>query len=182
MIQITYFVHGTTSDNETKRATGWLPGELSELGAQQAAELPNQISDNSFEIVFCSDLGRAIDSARLGFGNTHEIVIDKRLREANYGEYNGKKHMFKETMADFVSEPFPDGESYEDVEARMRDFLDMLRVNYSGKHIAIVAHEAPQLALEVLLRGKTWQQAINENWRKTGAWKPGWKYQIEEEL
>jgi len=24
--------------------------------------------------------------------------------------------------------------------------------------------------------GKTWEQAIKEDWRKKGEWKPGWEY------
>ena len=39
MIEITYFVHGTTTDNQAKKATGWLPGELSEKGVQLATRL-----------------------------------------------------------------------------------------------------------------------------------------------
>jgi hypothetical protein len=45
-----------------------------------------------------------------------------------------------------------------------------------GKTVAIVAHQAPQLALEVLLKGKTWQEAIKEDWRNKKEWKPGWNY------
>ena len=179
MVTITYFVHGTTTDNENGRATGQMPGELSEKGIQQARELPNQIKDASFSVVFCSDLGRAIDSARLGFLETHEIVIDKRLREADYGSYTNSSG-FKDMAAEFINTPFPDGESYKDVEARMADFVDMLHAEYDGKHIAIMAHEAPQLALEVILNGKSWQEAIDTNWRKTKQWQPGWVYEIKE--
>ena len=39
MIEITYFVHGTTLDNLEKKATGSLSGELSEKGVQQAINL-----------------------------------------------------------------------------------------------------------------------------------------------
>lgn len=63
----------------------------------------------------------------------------------------------------------------------MKSFLGMLREKYSGQRVAIVAHEAPQLALEVLVNGKTWQEAIDENWRKTKAWQPGWVYEVKEE-
>jgi len=42
--------------------------------------------------------------------------------------------------------------------------------------VAIVAHKAPQLALDVLLKNKTWQQAFAEDWRKTKSWQPGWDY------
>lgn len=32
MIKITYFVHGTTTDNEKHIVTGWAQGKLSKLG------------------------------------------------------------------------------------------------------------------------------------------------------
>lgn len=86
---------------------------------------------------------------------------------------------FKNRVEDFVDTPFPNGESYKDVEKRITSFVEYLRANHDGKHIAIVAHQAPQLALEVLLGGKTWRQAIEEDWRKQKAWKPGWEYTID---
>ena len=61
----------------------------------------------------------------------------------------------------------------------MADFLEYLKQNYNGKHIAIVAHQAPQLALDVLLKNKTWEQAIKEDWRHSKAWQPGWEYIVE---
>lgn len=178
-IKITYFVHGTTTDNERKLATGWLPGELSAAGKEQAKKLGEQVADKHFDVVFCSDLQRAIDSAELGFGGKYEIIQDKRLRECNYGDMNGKSAAdFKDRMEDFVKQPFPNGESYTDVEKRLASFIEFLRTNYGGGHVAIVAHQGPQLALDVLLRGKSWQQAINEDWRKAKAWQPGWDYII----
>ena len=78
-----------------------------------------------------------------------------------------------------IYERFPEGESYEDVKARLADLLEFLKKNYDGKNVAIVAHKAPQLALDVLLKGKTWEQAFAEDWRKTRAWKPGWEYKVK---
>src|ERR1043166_984859 len=98
MITITYFVHGTTTDNEQKLATGWLPGELSAAGREQAKKLGEQVADQTFDVVFCSDLQRAIDSAQLGFGDKYTIIQDDRLRECNYGDLNGKPHTFKNQM------------------------------------------------------------------------------------
>lgn len=178
MVTITYFVHGTTTDNEQHLATGWLPGELSEKGRQQAATLGQQAADKQFDVVFCSDLKRAIDSAHLAFGDKYKIIQDDRLREANYGDHNGLPHTFKDNMADYIDNPFPNGECYRDVEMRMQAFCEFLKDKYDGKHIAIVAHQAPQLALEVILKGKSWGQAITEDWRRTGDWQPGWEYII----
>lgn len=175
-VKITYFVHGTTTDNEKDLATGWADGELSELGIEQSEELGKLVIDKKFDVVFCSDLKRAVDSAFLSFGNKYKIIPDKRLREANYGDYTGQPDDFKNNLINYIDKPFPNGESYKDIEKRVADFLKDALKEYNDKHIAIVAHQAPQLALEVLLRGKTWEQAIKEDWRHTKSWQPGWEY------
>ncbi len=176
MIKITYFVHGTTTDNIRSIATGWLPGKLSPLGVQQAKDLTNQTSHLKFDAVFCSDLKRAVSSARLAFGDRYEIITDRRLREINYGNFNGQDESFKSDLTKYITKSFLHGESYHDVEKRIADFLNFLKQDYDGKHIAIMSHQAPQLALEVLVNGKTWQQAIAEDWRRTKSWQPGWEY------
>jgi len=179
-VKITYFVHGTTTDNEQDLATGWLPGDLSANGIEQSKVLGEQVADMQFDVVFCSDLQRAIDSAELGFSSKYKIIQDERLRECNYGDMNGSSaRAFKNNMHDFVDTPFPSGESYRDVEKRLASFVEFLKRDYDGKHIAIVAHQAPQLALDVLLRGRTWQEAIDEDWRKTKSWQPGWEYTVQ---
>jgi broad specificity phosphatase PhoE len=178
-IKITYFVHGTTMDNEKEISSGWSDVGLSELGVKQSIELKDQIKDKKYDEVFCSDLKRAVDSAKLTFEGAVPIIPDARLRECNYGKYNAKPSSIVEPMQEkAIMERFPDGESYEDVKARIDDFLVFLKQNYDGKSIAIVAHKAPQLALDVLLKRKTWEEAFKEDWRKTKSWKPGWEYEI----
>jgi len=71
------------------------------------------------------------------------------------------------------------GESYEDVKERISDFLKYLKANFDNKSVAIVAHKAPQLALEVILKNKNWEMAFAEDWRKTKSWQPGWEYFVE---
>ena len=179
-VKITYFVHGTTTDNEKGLATGWLPGELSAKGAEQSKKLREQVDGQKFDVVFCSDLKRAVDSATLAFGDSYKIIQDKRLREINYGDLNGQpSQKFKRRLLDYVDSPFPNGESYKDVEKRIAEFLQLLKENYNGKQVAIVSHQAPQLALEVLLNGKSWAKAMAEDWRRIKAWQPGWAYIIE---
>jgi alpha-ribazole phosphatase/probable phosphoglycerate mutase len=178
-ISITYFVHGTTTDNEKGISSGWFDVGLSEKGIQQSIALKDQLGGKKFDTVFCSDLKRAVDSAKLTWGESVPIIPDVRLRECNYGDYNAKPSEIVEPMQEKnITERFPNGESYEDVRARLADFVGFLKKNYDGKSVAIVAHKAPQLALDVLLKGKTWGQAFTEDWRKTKSWKPGWEYVI----
>jgi len=178
-IKITYFVHGTTTDNEAELSSGWNNVELSERGRKQSAELTNMTKQHHFDVVFTSDLSRAFTSAHITWGDTYKIIRDSRLRECNYGDYNGKPSGIVEPLQEkSIRTPMPNGESYEQVKTRVADFLDELRKNYDGKHIAIVAHKAPQLALDVLLRGMTWEEAFTNDWRKTKQWQPGWEYTL----
>lgn len=177
VVKITYFVHGTTTDNEKNVSSGWFDVHLSEKGIKQSLELKEQTKGKKFDAVFCSDLQRAVKSAELTWKGVFPIIQDKRLRECNYGDFNAKSSDIVEPMQEnCISTNFPKGESYEDVKKRINDFLKFLKDNYDGKNIAIVAHKAPQLALDVLIKGKTWEQAFREDWRKIKAWKPGWEY------
>ncbi len=180
MIKITYYVHGTTIDNEKEVSSGWSDVELSELGRKQSIELKDQLNGKQFDVVFCSDLKRAVESANITFNGMFPIEIDARLRECNYGTYNGQASSIVEPMQEQnIVTSFPEGESYEDVKTRLASFLEDLKKNYDGKHIAIVAHKAPQLALDVLLKHKTWEEAFAEDWRKRKAWQPGWEYELK---
>lgn len=179
-VEITYFVHGTTADNEKGISSGWSDAELSKLGVKQSMELKDKIKGQKFDVVFCSDLKRAVDSAKITFGDEILIVSDARLRECNYGKYNGQPSSVVEPMQEkCIIEKFSGGESYEDVKMRIVDFLDFLKQNYDGKNVAVVAHKAPQLALDVLLKNKKWEDVFAEDWRKKKAWQPGWKYKLE---
>jgi broad specificity phosphatase PhoE len=179
-IKITYFVHGTTTDNEKEISSGWKDVELSELGIKQSKELKEQTKDKKFDVVFCSDLKRAHDSTRLSWEGIYPIIPDARLRECNYGKLNGASSFVVEPMQEeeCIENKFPEGESYEDVKIRIADFLKFLKENYEGKRVAIVGHKAPQLSLDVLLKGKTWKEALRDDWRKTKSWQPGWEYEL----
>jgi alpha-ribazole phosphatase/probable phosphoglycerate mutase len=179
-VKITYFVHGTTPDNEQEISSGWKDVELSQKGIDQSVKLIDQIKDKHFDVVFCSDLKRAVQSAELTFKGQVKIIADPRLRECNYGDFNGRPSSEVEPLQEkSVTVSFVRGESYEDVKTRMTDFLEHLKDNYDGKSVAIVAHKAPQLALDVLLKGKTWEQAFAQDWRKTRSWQPGWEYTLD---
>jgi broad specificity phosphatase PhoE len=179
-IIITYFVHGTTTDNEENLSSGWKDVELSELGITQSWELSDLTENQVFDAVFCSDLKRAVDSAEIAWGGKYLIMQDARLRECNYGDLNGHPSTIVEALQEkSITTPMPNGESYEMVKKRISDFLQHLRSNHDGKHIAIVSHKAPQLALDVILKDMTWEQAFASDWRKTKSWKAGWEYKID---
>ena len=173
--KIIYYVHGTTYDNAAKKCSGWKQVELNELGKEQAINLGKN-TKYTFDILFTSDLVRAIDSANLAFPNV-EKHQDKRLRECNYGDYDGEDKKLV-VYEEYIDTPFPNGDSLQEVERRVRDFLGFIQENYKGKTVGIMAHRAPQLALEVITKHISWEEAIVNDWRKTGDWVPGWEYTL----
>ena len=175
-VKLIYFVHGTTYDNASKKCSGWKQVELNDLGKEQAENLGKINSNIKFDIIFTSDLIRAIDSANIAFPNIDKIQ-DERLRECNYGDLDGEdKNLI--IYEDHVDVPFPNGESLKDVEKRIRSFIKNILEKYDGKTIGIVAHRAPQLAFEVITKNISWEKANKNDWRKTGDWQPGWEYDI----
>ena len=63
--ELVFEAHSTTVDNERGRATGWLPGQLSERGRAEARELGRRRVDDGIDAVFCSDLTRAAQTAAI---------------------------------------------------------------------------------------------------------------------
>lgn len=181
-ITITFFAHETTDDNEQKLASGHFDSELSADGVKRAKRLGDKIKDDEFHVVFCSDFRRSEETARLAFGaRSVKIIKDKRLRECDYGIFNRRSAKdINKIMANFIDEPYPSGENYRQVENRMREFLFDVVNQYPGKKIAIVGHQGPQLALDVILKGKSWIQAIAEDWRNKLYWRAGWEYKLNQ--
>jgi len=177
--KIVYYVHGTTFDNAEKKCSGWKQVELNELGIEQANNLGKN-TPYKFDVLFTSDLIRAQKTAALAFPQ-YKPITDKRLRECNYGDFDGKEKQLV-VYEEHIEKPFPNGESLKDVEKRIREFLKDINKEYKGKTIGIIAHRAPQLALEVIEKSITWEEALKNDWRKKGNWSPGWVYEIDESL
>lgn len=175
-LRIEYFVHATTVHNEQGIMTGWSDSPLSDRGVHQAHELAQFVKGTSrFDRVLSSDLGRAQATASVAFGN---FTTDVRLREINYGIYNGMpRDDAAQVSEQFVTVPYPEGESFRDVEFRVRSLIRELSA-YPHPRVAFISHRAPQLALEVIANGCSWTTAIAADWRKVGAFKPGWFYSV----
>ena len=138
-MKIYFAAHSTSKDNEEEIASGWKDAELSELGIQQSKELGERFKDIKIDLICCSDLERAVDTVKIAFDDRMPIIIDKRLRELNYGDFNGKPseevgYMKKER----IKEPFPNGESYEQAMERVHEFYKELRERHSDKTVLML--------------------------------------------
>ncbi|PIT93976.1 hypothetical protein COU00_01425, partial [Candidatus Falkowbacteria bacterium CG10_big_fil_rev_8_21_14_0_10_43_11] len=180
-VEIVYFAHGATIENETGKFANSEDPELTQLGIEQSENQGKLIADQNFDLIVTSDLKRATQTAEIIFkGRNIEIIQDKRLREVDFGaEYKPDKKIIIKDM-EHINDSFAGGESFKDVEQRVLKFLSDIVEKYAGKKIAVITHRIPQLSMEVLLNNKTWERAIDEDWRKNKAWQPGWKYELKE--
>ena len=176
-LSITFFPHSTSLDNEAGISTGSVEVELSALGRQQVLNLKKELSNRSFDAVFSSNLSRARETAEGALGDRFEIILDKRLREINIGDLTRKADSYTSPLApNYIHTAFPNGESWTDVENKVRDFLIDTIQDYDGKKIAIFAHQGPQFALEVITKNISWEEAFRNDWRNTKAFQYGWEY------
>lgn len=175
MLTIIFEAHGTTYDNEAHLASGWNDIELSPLGIQQSKEMGERYKNDHFDAIFCSDLQRAYKSVEIGFGDKWPIIKDSRLRECNYGDFTQKPSEIVDVeKPKRIDVPFPNGESYIQTTARMKDFIEEVKKNYDGKRIMIIGHRATQYGLENVINGVPLAELTAHKFK----WQPGWGYNM----
>lgn len=178
-VQIVFETHSTSTDNEARIASGWRPGQLSELGRSQAVELGARRRDDNIDVVFCSDLRRAVETAEIAFAGTSMTIFqDACLRECNYGDFNGMHvERLHAERSSRVDSPFPGGESYRDCVARVAAFLRDVSRDRDGQRILAIGHSATRWALDCLLDGKRLEDIIDAPFN----WQEGWEYVLPDD-
>jgi len=176
MLNIIFESHNTTIDNENNRASGHYDVELSEKGKQQSKALGERYKDTQIDAIFCSDMQRSYKTAEGAFSNRNIPTFqDERLRECNYGDLTRAPKDHVEGMRmQYITTPYPNGESLQQRVEKMKSFLDEIKEKYDGKTIIIVGHRATRYALEHYLNNKSLEQAVSA----PNQWQPGWQYTI----
>jgi len=175
-VDIVYETHSSSEDNDRGIATGWLDGCLSARGRGQAAELGRRRCHDGIAVIYTSDLGRAVETAELAFsGSGIPVHQDARLRECDYGDWNGMPVARLEAeRARRIDEPYPGGESYRQVVRRVAAFLADLAREWDGARVLLIGHAATRYALDTLLTGVPLEQLVSAPF----AWREGWSYTL----
>lgn len=175
-IELVFETHSTSEDNERGRASGWLPGRLSERGRAQAQDLGRRRCSDGIAAVFSSDLGRAMETTTIAFGGSAiPVLYDWRLRECDYGQHNGMPaRELHASRREYLDRPYPGGESWRQAVARVAAFLDDLPVRWSGRRLLVVGHLATRWGLDHVIGG-----VPLEDLDAAGlTWQEGWEYRL----
>lgn len=175
-MRLVFETHATSLDNEAGLASGWFDVALSPTGERQARALGARRRDDHLAVVFCSDLSRSFRTAEIAFGDRGlPIVRDARLRECDYGDLT--RHQTSEIeqrRVQHLVDPFPNGESYQQVVDRVAGWLGEALEHFDAGTILVIGHRATYYALEHLLKQMTLRDAVTLPW----TWQPGWVYHL----
>lgn len=136
MIDLWFEVHAQTYHNAADLASGHNNVALTKYGREYAQSiLRMRYADEHFDVVVTSDMQRAYDTACLIFaGRPIPILRDARLRECDYGDFEGRPRAEMERVRmSALNTPFPHGESYAQVAVRMRNFLVQLATDHEDR-------------------------------------------------
>ena len=137
--------HGETDWNVEGRANGHTDIPLNKIGFQQANMAAEKLKGENIDLVLCSDLKRASQTAeiiakRLGV----ELIIDKDLRERNMGVVEGMlreewKQKHPNMSESLESRPL-DGESLGELQDRIFKTFNKHKSQHKHKNIVLVTH------------------------------------------
>lgn len=168
---LTYVRHGQTyankdicfqgqSDETNNEGTGY--NQLTDLGRSQALVAAEELikSKQEYDVVLCSPLSRAFDTAQIYAKISGQSVLKLDiLKEINFGEWeNCQLKMLPDYLVGDATKYLsqnalkssPSGESFVNLLIRVSKILTFLNNEYSGKRILLFAHGALGNAIRVL--------------------------------
>ena len=176
-LKIYLFRHGQTTFNRDSRFTGLLDAKLTSLGERQAGIIANKLKNKKFQVAFQTKLSRSKDTLRPVLENHPECVVvveDNRMIERDYGKISGKLH--STVVGKYGQEQYeswhrgyypkdrpPKGESFSDVEKRVRSFiLDLKKFMKKYKvNVAISAHENSIRLFRKIMEGALVKETVS---------------------
>ena len=145
MVELYIVRHGETDTNYTGRINGSATDlSLNETGKKQVNYLKEQLNIADFDEIIASPLKRAQETAEILNQGNLKIQTDDRLREINYGDWDGavaaevekdypqcfsENGYFKSNYSDYTK----NAETYQEVLDRLKSFLDDMAKKDSEK-------------------------------------------------
>jgi probable phosphoglycerate mutase len=161
-MKVILFRHAESFANRSNSYSSEDKDMVTPEGLEEFKGLVREFKSEHIEAIFCSDYARtSVSSKELSKILNVPVVTSPALRGIATGLFEGKtteelkqKHpeLLRARYKDRYRSKYPEGESYADVEQRIRPFIEMLKQKYAGKTIAIVSHRsASKIILGTLL-------------------------------
>ncbi|UQS82082.1 histidine phosphatase family protein [Bombilactobacillus folatiphilus] len=151
MLDLYIVRHGQTDTNKTGKMNGAgtdLP--LNDQGIQQVKTLKASLDMNQIDALYTSPLQRAVQTAQILSQEQLPLQIDERLREIDYGDWDGQDEHWLQTHYPQVFDAwgysteeytkYSTGESYAHLGQRLLAFEQDLIKNNPHQKVLLVCH------------------------------------------
>jgi broad specificity phosphatase PhoE len=153
--------HGESDWNAANRFQGHSDRPLTELGREQAHALADLLAAERVDAIYSSPLIRALETARIVAARTGlDVVTRDDLREVDTGSWSGLsraevKERFPDGFERWISggSGWEDGESYDEMGARVLGALREIAAAHAGGRVLIVSHGGPIRAIQAAANG-----------------------------
>lgn len=142
MAKLFFMRHTKTDMNKDGLWSGRTDCNITEEGKEMARKNFN-FNANDFSIYYCSPLKRTFQTLEAVIPD-QEPIIDERIIERDFGDWEGKPYSI---ISDAETEMYiqgkiqpPNGESYQEVERRVKSFVEELFNKHENENILIVSH------------------------------------------
>jgi broad specificity phosphatase PhoE len=140
--------HGESDWNRARRWQGHADRPLTDLGRRQARELAERLADVELDAVYSSDLRRASETADIvARSQGLDVTTMPELREVDVGSWSGltrteAEERFPEAYVRWTAgaEGWDDGETYEELAARVVGAVHEIAEDLPGDRVLVVAH------------------------------------------
>lgn len=149
--------HGQTQWNVLGKVQGKADIELNENGILQAEETGEILKNENIDLIICSPLKRAKQTAEIINKNRNvPIIYDEDIIERDFGEFEGvnkKDFDFEGYWSYKQNKQYQKAENIRVFFARVYKFLDKIKVEYNDKRILIVAHGGISIPVNCYFNG-----------------------------
>lgn len=151
-----YFIrHGKTEGNLSKRYIGRTDEPLCREGVEEITTRSKEKYYPTVDMVIHSGMKRTIETAKLIYGDRIPMRQDERLKECDFGIFEGKNYQelsgnveYQKWIDSNGTLPFPQGEAVEDFKKRCVDgFLECIRQYRECEKIAFCVHGGTIMAI-----------------------------------
>lgn len=158
--------HGQTDYNKDEIILGITDLPLNETGIAQAAELAENIEKlGDIDLIISSPMKRALSTAMAAAEKCGtDMIVDERLREWDYGEFEGKSRFtegFAENKVNFGVRMGGSGESLLQLSHRVYSVLDDIKEKYNDKNVLVVCHGGICRVIETYFNDMTNEEYSN---------------------
>lgn len=171
-----YFIlrHGEAVSNQGEFCSSWpekFKNPITKKGKKQIQKIIPRLKKDKIDLIFSSSLLRCEQTAKvIAIELGLKINFDKRLREINFGIFNGKSvkewNDYFKNRAEKFTKRAPGAENRRDIKKRLMDFIKDINKKYKNKNILIVSHEDILIILQGVVKRFSEKEMIRDKWEK----------------